>query len=143
MPLGGFVGTFSGQSINANAVIIKYTRGADADLDGVVDDDDVTIVGALYDNGATTGHHWFEGDFDYDGTIDDDDVTALGALYDPAATPLSETMLTSLYGADFAAAFAAGQALAAVPEPTGLAMVGLAGTGLLARRRRRRSGTTA
>jgi hypothetical protein len=66
---------------------VRLTRTGDANLDGVVNDDDVTILGATYAPGVPQPH-WALGDFDYNGFVDDDDVTLLGALYDPAAAPL-------------------------------------------------------
>ena len=60
-----------------------------SDLDGKCGDNDVTVIGAFYDNGATTTHEWYNGDFNYDGRVDDSDVTLLGAFYDESATPLS------------------------------------------------------
>jgi hypothetical protein len=54
----------------------------------VVNDDDVTIVGATYAPGVPQPS-WALGDFDYNGFVDDDDVTLLGALYDPSAPPLT------------------------------------------------------
>jgi hypothetical protein len=87
-PLGPYT-TFRGQSVDDTAVIIAYTRTADANLDGVVNDDDVTIVGATY-NPAAASQHWALGDFDFNGFVDDDDVTLLGAFFDPdAALPMS------------------------------------------------------
>ncbi len=85
LPLGAY-STWQGQTVDGTAILIKYTRGGDSNLDGVVNDDDVTVVGATYNNPAF--HDWYTGDFDYDGTTDDDDVTALGALYDPSAVPI-------------------------------------------------------
>jgi hypothetical protein len=49
---------------------------------------------------------------------------------------LSAATLSARYGAEFAAAFEAGQAMA-VPEPTTITALGLGAMGLLARRRRR------
>jgi hypothetical protein len=69
-------------------VLIRYTRAGDADLDGKCGDEDATLVGLYYDNGATTGHLWMEADFNYDGLIDDSDATALGLFYHPNAPPL-------------------------------------------------------
>lgn len=110
-------------------MLITYTRTGDANLDGVVDDDDVTIVGATYSPGVAQPH-WALGDFDYNGFVDDDDVTLLGAFYDPSATPLfppaePEATVES--------------AVAAVPEPSAvvLAAVSLALVGLLWARRKR------
>ncbi len=62
-------------------VVVKFTGNGDANLDGVCDDQDVTIVGGYYDNGATTTYNWVNGDFNYDGKVDDNDVTILGAYY--------------------------------------------------------------
>jgi uncharacterized membrane protein len=63
-------------------------------------------------------------------------VTVLGALYDATAPALSQAQLSAQYGSEFAAAFARGQAMAAVPEPTALSLLGLGGLAMLKRRRR-------
>jgi hypothetical protein len=74
--------------VDNTAVLVAYTRTADANLDGVVNDDDVTIVGASYAPGALNPS-WALGDFDYNGFVDDDDVTLLGAFYNPLAGALN------------------------------------------------------
>jgi hypothetical protein len=83
LPLGPYT-AFHGASVDDTSVLIAYTRTGDANLDGVVNDDDVTIVGATYAPGVSQPA-WVLGDFDYNGFVDDDDVTLLGAFYDPAA----------------------------------------------------------
>jgi hypothetical protein len=93
LPLGPYT-TFRSQAVDATAVLIAYTRTGDANLDGLVNDDDVTVLGAAYAPGASNGV-WALGDFEYNGFIDDDDVTLLGAFYNPAAGPL---LLPSLAG---------------------------------------------
>jgi ELWxxDGT repeat protein len=82
LPLGAY-STFRGQTVDATSVLIAYTRTGDANLDGVVDNDDVTIVGANYAPGAAkpAGSAWALGDFDYNGFVDNDDVTLLGVFY--------------------------------------------------------------
>jgi uncharacterized membrane protein len=109
LPLGAFA-TFRGQPVDDTSILIAYTRTGDANLDGVVNDDDVTIVGATYAPGLPQAS-WALGDFDFSGFIDDDDVTLLGAFYDPNAAPLAS----------------AASAVAAVPEPAtwALACIGV------------------
>jgi hypothetical protein len=107
-------------------LLIAYTRTGDANLDGVVNDDDVTIVGATYAPGVPQPS-WALGDFDYNGFVDDDDVTLLGALYDPSAQPL-----TNSPGEPGVAAKANG--VAAVPEPSSLALLLIPFALLVARR---------
>jgi hypothetical protein len=63
---------------------MAFTLTGDANLDGLVNDDDVTIVGATYAPGVSQPS-WALGDFDYNGFVDDDDVTLLGGFYDPSA----------------------------------------------------------
>jgi hypothetical protein len=87
LPLGAYA-TFRGQPVDATSVLIAYTRSGDANLDGIVDDNDVTIVGATYAPGVAQPH-WGLGDFDYNSFVDDDDVTLLGALYEPGAMPMT------------------------------------------------------
>jgi lysozyme len=88
LPLGAYT-TFRGQPVDVTSVLIAYTRTGDANLDGVVNDDDVTVVGASYAPGQTkpVGSAWALGDFEYNGEVDNDDVTLLGAFYNPAAAP--------------------------------------------------------
>jgi hypothetical protein len=92
LPLGPYT-TFRGQPVDSTSVLIAYTRTADANLDGVVNDDDVTIVGATYAPGLVQPH-WALGDFEYNGFVDDNDVTLLGAFYDPASGPIPAPPLT-------------------------------------------------
>jgi hypothetical protein len=87
MPLGPYT-TFHGAPVDDTSILIAFTRTGDANLDGAVNDDDVTIVGATYAPGVPQPS-WALGDFDYNGFVDDDDVTLLGAFYDPSAAPLN------------------------------------------------------
>ena len=103
LPLGPYT-TFRSEPVDDTSILITYTRTGDANLDGVVNDDDVTIVGATYAPGVLQPH-WALGDFDYNGFVDDDDVTLLGAFYDPSAPPLAAPTAESAVSA------------AAVPEP--------------------------
>jgi uncharacterized protein YjbI with pentapeptide repeats len=105
LPLGPYE-TFHWVAVDDTTVLMAYTRTGDANLDGVVNDDDVTIVNANYAPGVPQPH-WALGDFDYNGFVDDDDVTLLGAFYDPAAEPLASL---------------AGSSVVAVPEPSALAL---------------------
>jgi hypothetical protein len=88
LPLGAY-GTFRGEPVDDSSILARLTRTGDANLDGVVDDDDVTIVGATYAPGVPQPH-WALGDFDYNGFVDDDDVTLLGAFYDPSAASFNQ-----------------------------------------------------
>ncbi|MEX2139475.1 MAG: PEP-CTERM sorting domain-containing protein [Pirellulales bacterium] len=123
LPLGPYT-NLRGQPVDATSVLMAFTRTGDANLDGIVNDDDVTIVGATYAPGVAQPS-WALGDFDYNGFVDDDDVTLLGVFYDPAAPPL-------------AAPAAAGAGVAAVPEPSTLGLLSIAAAALLWRRRFRR-----
>jgi hypothetical protein len=86
LPLGPYT-SFHGQPVDSTSLLIAYTPTGDANLDGVVNDEDVTIVSATYAPGVPNPH-WALGDFDYNGFVDDDDLTLLGAFYDPNAAPL-------------------------------------------------------
>jgi hypothetical protein len=85
MPLGA-LSTFLGQSVDTSTVLVRITRTGDANLDGIVNNDDVTIVGANYAPGFARPS-WALGDFDYNGFVDNDDVTLLGAFFNPTPDP--------------------------------------------------------
>src|SRR5205823_5003655 len=86
LPLGSYT-AFAGQPVTTASILVKYTRGADSDLDGIVGNSDVTIVGGKF--GAAGSGQWYFGDFDYSGSCDNADVTALGGLFNPSAAPLA------------------------------------------------------
>jgi hypothetical protein len=112
LPLGAYT-SFHGQPVDDTSILMAFARTGDANLDGLVNDDDVTIVGATYAPGVAQPH-WALGDFDYNGFVDDDDVTLLGAFYNPSAPPLAPAAPASTSG------------VAAVPEP-GTVVLFLAG----------------
>jgi hypothetical protein len=95
--------------------MIRGTRIGDDTLDGIVDDNDVTIVSATF--GKKSGANWGLGDFDYDGDVDDNDVTLVSALYNPSALPIPAPQATG--------------SLAPVPEPAGWLMLVCSGMSAL------------
>jgi hypothetical protein len=111
MPLGPYT-TFRGQPVDETSLLIAYTRTGDANLDGLVNDDDITIIGATYAPGVPQPS-WALGDFDYNGFVDDDDVTLLGVFYDPSATPVPAPKVTEA-------------TMVAVPEPGTLVSLSVA-----------------
>lgn len=71
--LGPDGGVFSGITVDATAVLVKYTWYGDAQLDGMVD---ITDLGRLATNWQMAGN-WEQGDFDYSNFVD---ITDLGLL---------------------------------------------------------------
>lgn len=66
---GSSTATFSGQTVDATTVIIKFTVLGDADLDGENDIDDFEQINPNFN----TAQLWTGGDFNYDGVYDIDD----------------------------------------------------------------------
>jgi polyhydroxybutyrate depolymerase len=64
---------FSGQSITANSILLKYTYYGDVDLNGQVDPDDLTVFANNF--GRATGATQIDGDIDFDSDVDADDLT--------------------------------------------------------------------
>jgi uncharacterized repeat protein (TIGR03803 family)/autotransporter-associated beta strand protein len=114
-----------------NSVLVAYALYGDANLDGVVNADDFTI---LIGNLGKTATSWDKGDFNYDGVVNADDFTALLGNLGKSANGADIT----LPAADLAAidAFAAANGLMAdVPEPGTLSLLTLGALGILRRRR--------
>ncbi len=88
-----------------NMRITMELSPGDANCNGVVDDDDATIVAA---NWLTTDASWKDGDFDGDGLVNDVDVTLIAANWGSSGTT--------------------------VPEPSVLVMLSCVGLWLLTRR---------
>ncbi len=108
--------SFAGQSVDADAIVVRYTLSGDANLDGKVNALDFNSLATNF--GQNTGNQdWSHGDFNYDGTVSTADFTTLAANVN---TPLSAPALGAV-----------------VPEPTGpLAMLILSGAWLRRQRAR-------
>jgi hypothetical protein len=124
--------------LSAGQIEIKYTLLGDANLDGVVNGDDFTILVANLGK-AVVG--WDKGDFLYSGVINGDEFTALVGNLNKS-TGGADVVLPA---ADYAAIdeFAAANGLMAdVPEPGALLLIVIGmPISFCLRRRRRVNGT--
>jgi hypothetical protein len=104
---------FGGQPVGVSNVVIGYTFGGDANLDGTVNALDFN---ALASNYGATGGFWVQGDFNYDGSVNTLDFNSLASNFNQSL-PAPAQPLASL-----------------IPEPA--AMWALLSAGLLFRIRR-------
>lgn len=115
-------------SVDASAILMRYTLKGDANLSGTVDFADLVALAQNY-NG--TGKLWHQGDSNYDGTVNFADLVSLAQNYHKLVSP-GATQLNSL-SPSFAADWGLAQSL--VPEPAMVLSAGLLGSALLRRRR--------
>jgi hypothetical protein len=88
---GTQTGTFAGLSVDATTVLVKFTYGGDANLDGKVDVDDYGRI----DANVTTGNRgWYNGDFNYDGKINVDDYGILDFNLGSQGAPITGALST-------------------------------------------------
>lgn len=65
---GAWFTSFDGQTVSANDTLIKFTWIGDANLDGIVDANDLALM-------SSSGKTWRDGDFNYDGVVNADDYS--------------------------------------------------------------------
>ncbi|HYO09463.1 MAG TPA: autotransporter-associated beta strand repeat-containing protein [Tepidisphaeraceae bacterium] len=158
--------TLAGETLPGTAVVVKYTYGGDANLDGKLNGDDYFHIDGNINAPGASG--WYRGDFDYNGKLNGDDYFILDANFSlqtfgvfgnapglPELAMADAAMEAGSTGAITTGALRSvaglGQAVSpgsasagapagvtAVPEPSALSLLAL-GAGALARRRRRRS----
>jgi hypothetical protein len=100
-------GSFSGQTVDGTAVLVRYTYAGDANIDGKVDTLDFN---SLAGNFGGSGKVWSQADFNYDGVVDTLDFNNLAANFGQ--------QLAEPGGANTAAG-------ALIPEPTSLAVLAM------------------
>ncbi|MCX5653104.1 MAG: PEP-CTERM sorting domain-containing protein, partial [Planctomycetota bacterium] len=102
-------------AVAANSVLVRYTLIGDVNLDGIVDDSDISI---LSNNYGCTEISWADGDvYGYDGIVSDDDVGLQANNYGMTAGQLTG-------------------GISAVPEPATLSLLALGAAAMITRRRR-------
>jgi hypothetical protein len=92
---GSQTALFSGQTVDATTVVIKYTYGGDANLDGQVNVADLGLLASNWQNRAP----WTGGDFNYDGFIDVADLGILATNWQRSPTLGPDTQPGSLRAA--------------------------------------------
>jgi hypothetical protein len=122
---------FSGQTVDAGNVLVKYTYLGDADLNGQVDVADLGSLASAWQTSAL----WTSGDFDYSGFVDVADLGMLASDWQAGVgSPLGPTLQEALASL--------GLPSASVPEPAEIGWL-LAIIVLKCRRHRRRVRATA
>ncbi|MGA2443219.1 MAG: PEP-CTERM sorting domain-containing protein, partial [Tepidisphaeraceae bacterium] len=120
--------------LSSGQIEVAYTLLGDANLDGLVNAADFTILAANFNQPVTA---WDQGDFNYDGLVNAADFTDLAANFnqsDSSAASAGDVAALDAFAA------ANGISLANVPEPGSIALLGLGSLGLLRHRRRKDSG---
>ena len=116
-------GTFGGQSVNTGDVLVMYTWGGDAQMDGDLDGDDYFQIDSnVAQSGSVFGYS--KGDFNLDGLINGDDYFIIDSNI-----AFAQTQPNWPTGAGVAG-------VAAVPEPASMGVLALAASALMRRRRR-------
>jgi hypothetical protein len=82
---GADTADFSGETVDATCVIIKYTYAGDANLDGFISGDDYSSIDFNVGT-AATGYN--NGDFNYDGIISGDDYSTIDFNFAAQGGPL-------------------------------------------------------
>ena len=118
--------------LSSGQIEIKYTLLGDANLDGVVNGTDFSILAANFGLGTT---NWDQGNFLYGTTVNGSDFAALAANFGLGASTGSN--VTSGDRAALEAFATANGLLADVPEPVCLTI--LASACFLMRRRQKKS----
>jgi hypothetical protein len=130
------VSSFDGQSAVDPSIVVKLVAVGDTNLDGFVNADDVQNIVDHYDPTHLRPQDWLQGDFNYDGYTDAADLDLLASLYSAnSASPITAAQFGQLQSIE-----ASGTIGAAVPEPSSVAVIGVAACALSRRRPRRSVG---
>lgn len=118
--------------LSSGQIEVRYTLLGDANLDGVVNGSDFSILAANFGQGAT---NWDQGNFLFTTSVNGTDFAALASNFGQGVNVPGDVSQADVAALD---AFAAANGLLAdVPEPVSMGLISMAGLGALARRRRK------
>jgi hypothetical protein len=132
--LGPTGGSWGGETVDADAILVQTTLLGDATLDATVDFNDLAKLAQNYNN-VDGARVWSDGDFTYDGNVDFNDLAAMAQNYNsalPASAELEAIGASASFSEDVARAFAQ------VPEPGTLSALAIGAAAMAGRRRRRK-----
>jgi autotransporter-associated beta strand protein len=115
-----------GEALNGSTLTVGYAYYGDADMNGVVDGNDYTMIDTGFGGGGTG---WQYGDFNYDGVIDGSDYSLIDNAFN-TQTGSAPAIQVAANTAEIAGG-------SAVPEPASLGLLGIGALGLMSRRRRK------
>jgi hypothetical protein len=111
---GAATATFSGQTVDATCVLVKFTYGGDANLDGIISSDDYAAIDFNVAVAGASG--WWNGDFNYDGIISGDDYAIIDFNIAAQSGPLQLNTQVQVVAAPASRAFRRGEAGVATKE---------------------------
>jgi hypothetical protein len=103
--------SFMGETVDADAIVMRYTLNGDANLDGTVDIKDLYLLATHWNQPGS----WVAGDFNYDGSVNTLDLTALSSNWQQTLPSFAPVL---------------------IPEPAQIAVLLLGAFGFTQRRRR-------
>jgi hypothetical protein len=68
-------------SVASTDVLLKYTYGGDANLNGVADGDDYFRIDSYFPQQSALTIGWLNGDFNYDGVVNGDDYFIIDSTF--------------------------------------------------------------
>ncbi|HYO09268.1 MAG TPA: autotransporter-associated beta strand repeat-containing protein [Tepidisphaeraceae bacterium] len=122
------------QALADGDLIVMFTYGGDADLNGKLDGDDYFAIDSSVNTPGARG--WVNGDFDYNGKINGDDYFIIDSNIG------RQTGAIPLFPPAQPESAALSDGVAAVPEPASLGLLAAGASLLLGRRRRRAAGAS-
>jgi hypothetical protein len=82
---GSQTALYGSETVDATAVIVKYTYAGDANLDGQITGDDYFQIDSAF---PSASHGWANGDFNFDGVVNGDDYFLIDSNFPAQGLPL-------------------------------------------------------
>jgi hypothetical protein len=130
--------SFNNNPVGPSDVLIAFTYGGDANLDGTINGNDYFQIDRGFLNRYTG---WVNGDFNYDGVVNGNDYFLIDSNFIAQSGQLAASEIlahAAEFGPSYLSEFTSSQLAAiGVPEPGSLGLLGFGAASLLARRKRR------